>query len=225
MSAQRRLGPRDRLRCAARRSDDLPRRPRSRQHGDALQPRVGGGAAGERRFHLARPRPTGHGRLRHPARGLRVPGDFNFIVADGASPDEDRLVEVHCFYSERFLFTIHRDDCPAFAEIRRATGSATRRSTVRRCCSTGASTGSWTAFFPILADSDDRIDEPENAIFLRVGEQQLQEIFRIEQRGNAAPALTNASRWGLTALRMPTSSRFMDWRRRTSTTSETSTTT
>jgi magnesium transporter len=26
---------------------------------------------------------------------------------------------VHCFYSERFLVTVHRDDCPAFAEIRR----------------------------------------------------------------------------------------------------------
>jgi Mg2+ and Co2+ transporter CorA len=27
-------------------------------------------------------------------------GDFVFIVVYGASPDEDRLVEVHCFYSE-----------------------------------------------------------------------------------------------------------------------------
>ncbi len=28
--------------------------------------------------------------------------DFTFIVIFGAAPDEDRLVEVHCFYSERF---------------------------------------------------------------------------------------------------------------------------
>jgi hypothetical protein len=45
--------------------------------------------------------------------------DFVFIVAYGASSDGDRLVEVHCFYSERFLVTVHRDDFPAFAEIRR----------------------------------------------------------------------------------------------------------
>lgn len=45
--------------------------------------------------------------------------DFVFLVVYGASPDDDRLVEVHCFYSERFLVTVHRDDCPAFAEIRR----------------------------------------------------------------------------------------------------------
>ena len=45
--------------------------------------------------------------------------DFVFIVVYGAVPDEDRLVEVHCFYSERFLVTVHRDDAPAFAEVRR----------------------------------------------------------------------------------------------------------
>ena len=27
---------------------------------------------------------------------------------------------MHCFYSKRFLVTVHRDDCPAFDEIRRS---------------------------------------------------------------------------------------------------------
>ena len=44
--------------------------------------------------------------------------NFVFIVVYGAAPDEDRLVEVHCFYSERCLVTVHRDDCPAFSEFR-----------------------------------------------------------------------------------------------------------
>ena len=44
--------------------------------------------------------------------------DFVFLVLYGAVADDDRLVEVHCFYSERCLVTVHRDDCPAFAEIR-----------------------------------------------------------------------------------------------------------
>ena len=35
--------------------------------------------------------------------------DFVFIVVYGAAPDDDRLVEVHCFYSARFLITVHRD--------------------------------------------------------------------------------------------------------------------
>jgi magnesium transporter len=37
------------------------------------------------------------------------------------------------------------------------------------------------SFFPILADFDDRIDELENAIFLRACEEQLQEIFQKER--------------------------------------------
>jgi Mg2+ and Co2+ transporter CorA len=45
--------------------------------------------------------------------------DFIFIVVYGATPGGDQLAEVHCFYSERFLVTVHHDDCPAFAEIRR----------------------------------------------------------------------------------------------------------
>jgi len=39
-------------------------------------------------------------------------------VVYGASDDEDRLVEVHCFYSERYLVTVHRDNCPPFADLR-----------------------------------------------------------------------------------------------------------
>jgi Mg2+ and Co2+ transporter CorA len=44
--------------------------------------------------------------------------DFVLLVVYGAVPDEDRLVEVHCFYSERFLITVHRDDAPALTEMR-----------------------------------------------------------------------------------------------------------
>jgi Mg2+ and Co2+ transporter CorA len=44
--------------------------------------------------------------------------DFAFLVVYDAAPDEDDLVEVHCFYSDRFLVTVRRDDCPAFAEAR-----------------------------------------------------------------------------------------------------------
>ena len=44
--------------------------------------------------------------------------DYVFIVVYGAVPDEDRLVEVHCFYSEKFLVTVHRDEAPAFTNVR-----------------------------------------------------------------------------------------------------------
>jgi len=45
-------------------------------------------------------------------------GDYVFLVVYGANPDDDRLVEVHCFYSERYLITLHRDETPAFTALR-----------------------------------------------------------------------------------------------------------
>jgi hypothetical protein len=85
--------------------------------------------------------------------------DFIFVVVYGATPDEDRLVEVHCFYSERFLLTIHRDDCPAFAEIRRR--YQRRNATIDQpsLLLYRVVDGLVDSFFPILAAFDDRIDE------------------------------------------------------------------
>lgn len=37
---------------------------------------------------------------------------FAFLVVYGWSPDEDGLVEVHCFCGERYLVTVHRDVSP-----------------------------------------------------------------------------------------------------------------
>jgi magnesium transporter len=108
-------------------------------------------------------------------------GDVAFIVVYGAAPDEDRLVEVHCFYSERFLVTAHRDDCPAFAEIRER--YAARQALIRRPAMLlyRIVDGLVDSFFPILADFDDRIDVLEEAIFVRADDQQLQEVFRMKR--------------------------------------------
>jgi magnesium transporter len=107
--------------------------------------------------------------------------DFVFIVVYGASSDEDRLVEMHCFYSEHFLVTVHRDDFPAFAEIRRR---YQRRETALDQPSLllyRIVDGLVDSFFPVLAEFDDRIDELENAIFLHADDRQLQEIFRMKR--------------------------------------------
>ena len=107
--------------------------------------------------------------------------DFVFIVVYGATDDGDRLVEVHCFYSDRFLVTVHRDDFPAFAEIRRR---YQRRETALERPSLllyRIIDGLVDSFFPILGDFDDRIDELEEAIFQRATDAQLQEIFRMKR--------------------------------------------
>ena len=125
-------------------------------------------------------------RLRDPARPLRLPSsgvedseqfgqrakideydDFVFLVVYGAAPDEDDLVEVHCFYSERFLVTVHRDDCPAFEEIRRRYATLEKPIAHPSLLLYRILDGLVDSFFPILADFDDRIDELEDGIFRR----------------------------------------------------------
>ena len=71
--------------------------------------------------------------------------DFVFLVVYGAVPDDDRLVEVHCFYSEKFLVTVHRDEAPAFTEVRQRYVKREGRSRTRASSSIGSSTDSSTA--------------------------------------------------------------------------------
>jgi magnesium transporter len=105
--------------------------------------------------------------------------DFIFIVVYGASPDEDRWSRCTASTPSASSSPSTGTTAPRSPRGAGATGNATRRSTVPRCCS--IIDGPVDSFFPILADFDDRIDELENAIFLPAGEEQLQEIFRMKR--------------------------------------------
>jgi magnesium transporter len=107
--------------------------------------------------------------------------DFVFIVVYGAAPDEDSLVEVHCFYSARCLVTVHRDDCPAFSEFRERYEKRNAAIEQPSLLLYRLIDGLVDSFFPILAQLDDRIDDLENAIFERADDRQLQEIFAMKR--------------------------------------------
>ncbi len=107
--------------------------------------------------------------------------DFVFLVTYGAALDDDRLVEVHCFYSERFLVTVHRDNCPAFADIRSRYAKRDRPIEQPSLLLYRIVDGLVDSFFPVLAEFDDRIDELENSIFLKADDSQLQEIFQMKR--------------------------------------------
>ena len=107
--------------------------------------------------------------------------DFVFLVVYGAVPDEDRLVEVHCFYSERCLITVHRDEAPTLTEVRhryQKRGAPIDDPALLLYRIIDALVDS---FFPILADFDDRIDELENQTFVHASDEQLQEIFAMKR--------------------------------------------
>jgi magnesium transporter len=107
--------------------------------------------------------------------------DFVFLVVYGAVPDEDRLVEVHCFYSERFLVTAHRDEAPAFTDVRERYVKHKKSGVQPAQLLYRIIDGLVDSFFPILADFDDRIDELETQTFLNATNAQLQEIFSMKR--------------------------------------------
>jgi magnesium transporter len=108
--------------------------------------------------------------------------DFVFIVVYGAVPDDDdRLVEVHCFYSGKFLVTVHRDEAPAFTEVRERYVKSNKPVDDPGQLLYRIIDALVDSFFPILADFDDRIDELENQTFLNASDAQLQEIFRMKR--------------------------------------------
>ena len=107
--------------------------------------------------------------------------DFTFIVIYGAAPDEDRLVEVHCFYSERFLVTVHRDDCPAFADLRQRYDQHDDPAEKPSLLLYRVLDSLISSFFPTLSDFDDRIDELEDQIFIAANDKQLQDMFQMKR--------------------------------------------
>ena len=107
--------------------------------------------------------------------------DFVFLVVYGATDDDDKLVEVHCFFNERFLVTVHRDDCPAFNELRERYEKRDEPIEKPSLLLYRLIDGLVDSFFPILAQFDDRIDELENGIFLKADDSQLQEIFQMKR--------------------------------------------
>ncbi len=107
--------------------------------------------------------------------------DFAFLVVYGAAPDNDRLVEVHCFYSQHFLVTVRRDESPALAEVRRRYKEREKAIDHPPLLLYRIVGGLVDSFFPILAEFDDRIDELENNIFLTADDAQLQEIFKMKR--------------------------------------------
>ena len=107
--------------------------------------------------------------------------DFVFLVVYGAVPDDDRLVEVHCFYSEKYLVTVHRDEAPAFTDVRERYVKRKHQVSEPAKLLYRIIDGLVDSFFPILADFDDRIDELENQTFMNASDEQLQEIFRMKR--------------------------------------------
>ncbi len=106
--------------------------------------------------------------------------DFTQLVVYGAQAMGEDMVEVHCFYSERYLVTVRRGDCPAFAEVRgrlqRRVKPITRLLLLHHLLDELVD-----SFFPVLSSFDDRIDELQDEIIAKPTDGQLSELFSMKR--------------------------------------------
>jgi magnesium transporter len=105
---------------------------------------------------------------------------FTLIVVHGAT-SSGQLVEVHCFYTENYLVTVHRDACPELNGLarrlkQRAGPRPDHLMLLYRVVDTLID-----GYFPVLADLDDRIDELEDAILQRPTDEQLGQLFDMKR--------------------------------------------
>jgi magnesium transporter len=109
--------------------------------------------------------------------------NFVFLVARGADPEDKGIAEVHCFWNDRYVVTVHRGDCPALAVVHEGLerhpanqGASPQIVIVYRIISSLVD-----GFFPFLSDFDERIDALEDDILKAPTEAQLAELFDMKR--------------------------------------------
>jgi magnesium transporter len=113
---------------------------------------------------------------------LETYGDYIFLVVYGWSPDTDGLAEVHCFYSERFLVTVRRDEAPTLDELIRS--CAARQIDIRDPALTlhRIVDGLVDSFFPVLEAFDKELGDLETEFFEAPGDEPLRNLFTMKRR-------------------------------------------
>jgi magnesium transporter len=106
--------------------------------------------------------------------------DFVYIVAYGSLGLDHPMVEVHCFISEHFFVSVHREEVPAIAD---ACTALNRTYTDRHLVALYRLLDALTdSIFPFLAAFDDRIDELQDQIFAKPTNEQLATMFALKRQ-------------------------------------------
>ena len=120
----------------------------------------------------------------HQRPKLDLYGDHVFLVFFGAAlgPDGQTLAlnEVHMFISGNYVITMHRRPVPELTELRRRIDGQPLRSEqflVYKVIDALTDT-----FFPVLTSIDEQIDDLQEAIIERTGEQQLQRVYALRRQ-------------------------------------------
>jgi magnesium transporter len=106
--------------------------------------------------------------------------EFALLVVYGAT-GSGQLVEVHCFYDEQFLVTVHHDACPSLRDLadrwkRHPLAHPDHVMLLYRVIDTLVD-----GYFPVLSNIDDEIDELEDEILRQPTNEQLGRLFDMKR--------------------------------------------
>jgi magnesium transporter len=108
---------------------------------------------------------------------------FTYLVTRGADPEGTGLAEVHCFWTETYVVTVHRGDCPALQSVRERIGrhKAGEAASPQIVVVYLIIDALVESFFPVLSDFDDKIDALEDDILKAPTEAQLGILFDMKR--------------------------------------------
>ena len=110
--------------------------------------------------------------------------DFVYLAARGADPHDTGQAEVHCFWTDRYIVTVHRNDCPSVQAVRDRQGQhhvAANNASPQIVIVYLIMNALVDGFFPVLNDFDDKIDELEDDILKAPTEAQLGVLFDMKR--------------------------------------------
>ena len=106
---------------------------------------------------------------------------FVSIVFFGANSVGEPMTEVHFFYGEDFLVSLHREPCVAFGAMRQAMHRHPGALSSRLIVLHHALDSLVDSVFPMLAAFDDRIDSLQEQIFEKPADDQLATLFSLKR--------------------------------------------
>ena len=113
--------------------------------------------------------------------------DFTALVVFGAVDDTERRtglrpIEVHCFYSPKWLITVHKGECPVFEELRNRTHRHLQRYDEGLGILYLVIDELVDSFLPQLSELDDEFDELEDTILTDPQPTSLQQAITMKRQ-------------------------------------------
>ena len=106
--------------------------------------------------------------------------DFVLLVIYGVS-DAGRLIEMHCFYTDSYLVTVHHEPFPDLRSLGRRLRQRTMPHPDHVMLLYRVVDTLVDGYFPVLARLDDQIDELEDEILQRPTDEQLGRLFDMKR--------------------------------------------